>query len=83
VTTEGNETSDDRILRFFEAAAKNPELIEEYREGGPAYLRDVWGFTDDDIGLIERANQPSFWAMTVFPQPPIVRPGPGPPTVFS
>ena len=73
----------DRILEFFRAAADDPSLIEKYREGGLDYLREQWGFTDGDIGLMEQACQPSPWstAMTVFPRPPIVHPNP--PTVFD
>jgi hypothetical protein len=71
---------DDKILAFFKAAAENPDLIEKYRTEGPEFLQAEFGFTDDEIELLKA--KPAVWAMTVFPQPPIVRP-PHPPTVFG
>ena len=69
-----------KILAFFEAAARDPSVVEEYRQGGPAYLVDHWGFTEDDIQRLF-PEQSLTWAMTVLPQPPIVFP-PTPPTVL-
>lgn len=68
---------DEKILAFFKAAAENPDIIEQYRKRGPEFLQSEYGFTDDDISVL--TAQPAVWAMTVFPQPPIVRP----PTVFG
>lgn len=68
---------DDKILAFFKAAAENPDIIEEYRKRGTEFLQSEYGFTDAEVSLL--AAKPAVWAMTVFPQPPIVRP----PTVFG
>jgi hypothetical protein len=70
---------DTKILAFFKDAAENPDLIEEYRNRGREFLQSEYDFTDDDIAVLE--NAPAVWAMTVLPQPPIVRP-PSPPTVL-
>ena len=69
-----------KILAFFEAAAKDPAIVEEYRRGGPDYLVEQWGFTEDDIQRLF-PEQKLTWAMTVLPQPPIVYP-PDWPTVL-
>jgi hypothetical protein len=80
VTTESND-SNERILAFILAATSDPELVGAYYEGGEEYLRSHWGFTDDDIAYIKRADVPATLAMTVWPQPPIV--WPRPPTVWG
>jgi hypothetical protein len=76
-----NDDAGSKILEFFHAAAVDPSLIEQYREGGVDYLRDEWAFTDEEIALIEGRKSP-YWVMTVYPQPPIIWP-PDWPTVFS
>jgi hypothetical protein len=80
MTASGSEELGGKILAFFEEAARNPSIVEEYRAGGPDYLREQWGFTDEDIQAL--FGKPLTWAMTVLPQPPIVYPPPTPPTVL-
>jgi len=75
-----NDELGSKILAFFEAAAHDPSIVEEYRAGGPAYLQEQWGFTEDDVQRLF-PEESLTWAMTVLPQPPIVFP-PTPPTVL-
>jgi hypothetical protein len=70
----------ERILAFYLAAARDPALVAQYREGGLDYLRDEWGFTDEDIAYIQARSQDARWTLTVWPQPPIVW---QPPTVWQ
>lgn len=75
-----NEELGRKILAFFEAAAKDPSIVEEYRQGGPDYLVEHWGFTEDDVQKLF-PEQTFTWAMTVLPAPPIIYP-PDWPTVL-
>jgi hypothetical protein len=70
-----------KILAFFEAAARDPSIVEEYRSGGSDYLKEAFGFTDEDVQLLF-GDKPLTWAMTVLPQPPVIYPPPTPPTVL-
>ncbi len=76
----GSQELGSKILAFFEAAARDPSIVEEYRRGGSDYLKEAFGFTDEDVQLL--FAKPLTWAMTVLPQPPVVYPPPTPPTVL-
>jgi hypothetical protein len=58
---------DSKILKFYLEAAKDPSLIEKYRECGLDYLRDEWDFSVEDVEYMKTC-----WVMTVWPMPPII-----------